>query len=390
MSQRDSASAVDDLKRTCMNRDFSSGKTGSLRKSSHSKPAGQSGISPIRGATASRATDRAGSNNTSGHEAISTFNLANVRRNLEEQAVLATGVHNAASVLANDGKDESVSGPAQAPSSSIAGSTRIDRPKVSTSFLPSQRNRSCTDTDVALKRKPSESLAEYRRRITLSDWRREKASQNKRGPALTSHQIVLPIQSPASSRRANMKVQPGELHFSRRSADDNESLTTRAMTAPGTSEPTGQEGRRREASVEVARDVPAIKSGGNVGKKAPTAEGGKKPAQSTKVSSSLEIRSRDGQYGKHVYVHPEKSTTDSATGSHTARELHLGSEKILHEPDKNLKLKLKNIVARLRPDNMKAESQACYRQSFLRLSFVEHGVERKNLSTSVVLRSFFT
>jgi hypothetical protein len=77
-------------------------------------------------------------------------------------------------------------------------------------------------------------------------------------------------------------------------------------------------------------------------------------------------------------------------GSHTARELHLGLEKILHEPDKNLKLKLKNIVARLRPDNMKAESQACYRQSFLRLSFFEHGVERKNLSTSVVLRSFFT
>lgn len=383
MSQRDTASAVDGLKRASMNRDVSPGKAGSSRNTSYFKAAGPLVVSPIRGATASRATDRAGSSNTNGHDTIPTFNLAKVRRNLEEQAVLATGVHNSASVLANDRKDEFVSGPAG--SSGAGSSSRIDKPRASISSLRSPRNRSYTDSDAALKRKPNESLAEYRRRITLSDWRRDKAALNKRESTLTSHQIVLPIQSPALSRRVSMKVQPGELHFSRRSAGDNDSLTFRATTAQGTSEPAGQEARRPsasrwEGSVEVAGDVSAIKSGGNVTKRALTAEGGKKPAQSTKISSPRDIKSRDGLYGKHVYVQSEKSTASSIMGSHTARELHFGLGKILHEPEKNLKLRLKNIVARLRSDNMKAESQACYRQSFPRLSFVEHGVERKNLS----------
>ena len=384
------------LKRSFMNRDFSPGKTGSSRETWYSKAAGPSRIFPVRGATASRAAaDRAGISNTNGQEAISIFHLTKVRRNLEEQAVLATGVHNATSVLANDRKEDSVSGTAKAPGSSVAGkSSRIERPRVSISSQRSPRNKSYTDSDSALKRKPSESLAEYRRRITLNDHRREKASLNKRGSSLTSHQIVLPIQSPASSRRASTKVQQGELHFSRRSAGDNESLTIRATTAPGTSEPTGQEVRRpspskRDASVEVAGDVSAIKNGGNVAKRALTAEGSKKPVQSTKYSSPWETRSRDGLYGKHVHVQSEKSTASSAMGSHTARELHLGSEKILHEPEKNLKLKLKNIGARLRPEIMKAESQACYRQSFPRLSFVEPGVERKILFTLIFLNCFF-
>lgn len=270
-----------------------------------------------------------------------------------------------------------VSGLAKAHDLSIIESTsKIDNHKIS---MRSPRNKSYTDYEATLKRKPSESLAEYKRRITLSDLKHDKVDINKQRPSLTSHQIVLPIQSPASSRRASMKIESKDLHFARQSVGDSEPLTTRATTAPHALEPTSHEARRpsiskKEVAVELIDDVLGVRNGGNVAKRALSVERGKNLAQSMKFSSPQEIVSRnEALYGKHVYIQPDKSIVSNAMGSHTARELHLGFKNILHEPEKNLKLKLKNIVARLRPNNMKAESQACYRQSFLRLSFAKYG-----------------
>lgn len=366
-----------------MKRDASPGKATWLKKAWQSKRAGPLVISPIRGSTASRARDRAKSRNATKHEGISVFNLAEVQRHLEEQVVLTTCVHNVANVscmLKEEFDLENL--PIKDFGSSFGeSSSRISNETQGVSKSPkwSPKSNFFTESEEVLKRKSTELVVEYKRRINLSDWRYEKtAFVNKKVVVPTSQQIVLPIQSPATSRRANMKILSGEtLHFSRRKVDDNDQpLMIRATTAPGPSETTSQKMKipstsKRDASVGVIRYISTIKSANNLANRGQTTERGKQLIfQSTKFSSPRETNSKDGLHSKHVYVHGEKNLKNGAMDSQNARESPLGLEGIELEPQTNLKLKLKNIVARLRPEILKAESQACHRQSFLRLNFV--------------------
>lgn len=395
MILRDVALVGDGLKCTFMNHDVSPSKTTSSKKTWHSKTVRPLTISPSRGATTSGATDRARSSNTiSRHKAISLFNLGDMRCHLEEEVVLATSVYNEAGMLPNNQNNEFVlvTLPTKAFGTSFVQSSSricIDKRRVSKSPKRSPTNRFLTDSEATLKRKPIESLAKYRRTISLSNLRCDKvAFLNKKAFAPTSHQIVLPIQSPATSRRENMKILPRELHFSHQRVGNNDRpLTIRAMTVPGPLEPASQEVKRpsaskRDAFVGIVGDGSTIKSESNLAYRAHNIEAGKQSMfQSAKFSSPRDNGSKARVHRKHVYVQAEKNTKNGAMGSQTTTESLLGLEQI--QPQFNMNLKLKNIVARLRPEILKAESQACNRQSF-HLNFVE----RKNLSTSIFLSSF--
>nr|PNR57621.1 hypothetical protein PHYPA_004615 [Physcomitrium patens] len=111
MSHRDEALIGDDFKRTSMNLDFYPLRNGKCwRKIWNSKGIYRPSLTlPLRDSATSRARVRAFSSYTSRYsESMSVFNVAKVWRDLEKQAMLATGVYTTSSVPGNGRKDEIV------------------------------------------------------------------------------------------------------------------------------------------------------------------------------------------------------------------------------------------------------------------------------------------
>jgi len=368
-----------------MNHNVSPSKATWSKRIWHSKT--PSIVSPIRGATTSRATNRAKNSNTTWHEAISVFNLAKVRRHLEEQAVLATSINE----VNISSKNESIpmSLPTKAFGSSFEGSSSkiyIDRGRFFKSPKQSPRNRFLEDSHTFLKKKHFESLAEDKKKTILNDYRCE----NKKDFFPSLQQIVLPIQSLATSRKANMKILPRDLPFSHRRMDNNDHPQTPTITKLfGPLDLTIQEVRKlstskKNTSIGGVGDVSITKNINTLAIRAHTTEGKKQPIfLSTKFSSPRVISSKEELHGNNVYVQANRSAKSNAISNQTSREFLLDSEPVKLEFEANLKLKLKNIVARLRPELLEAKPQACLKQSFPCLNFIAYSV-KKHESYSII------
>jgi len=271
--------------------------------------------------------------------------------------MLATSAHNVVNVLS---KDESI--PMNLPSkafgsSFVESSSRvcIDRRRFTKSPKLSPRNRFFEDSQIFLKKKHFESLAKYKKRIILSNWRCEQLSFfNKKGLS-PSQEIVLPIQSLATSHQANMKIVPGDVPFSHRKVDNNDQpQTTRTTKAFGPLELAIQEVKKpstnkKDASIGVVGDISMIKNTNNLAIRVYTIEAKKQPIFLSSKFSSLRVTSSKDELYSNIYMQAKKSAKSGATTNQTTRKSPLDLKLVKPEFDANLKLKLKNIVARLCP-----------------------------------------
>lgn len=341
-----------------MNHDFGT-RTSGPRKTLHSKAI--SAVSKVAGTF--RGNERPRRMDTARTD-LPTLNLAKVRRNLAEQAELATGVYEDIGLMI-DQKDEKpldLTG-AHALVSARFGTaqenSKSERAKVTASSERAPKNGFHGEEMVPTFKGKGDFLTESSSRLSYGT--RERTVPKHTG---NSHQIVLATHLPSSSRQnTHRRAHKAPADVPSLSLNKNGSLTCRGMTAPSNSE-AGQEMRlaveRANETLELGSAQVTKTETSLETQKPQTSEGATKPDQSSwesrksAISHQIGSNSKDSQVGAKFL-----QGRGMSAGNHSARGLPSTERLQLEE-----KIRLKLKTARQLQADMNAESEACHRQSF--------------------------